>query len=188
MKRKKQTVPKATTWKDLMLHLYHDDISQDDIGMNDTAYESIPASQMRVGMTEVCQLTPVAKNIQAKLDQASQNLKGYGGQNAMRLDTVREGLRKQLNEQWKSFQEDPRVSDADLEDISEQLASVFAQAREKVNCRFGKNGGGGKFNGASRPRGGLSFAGKENMLRSDAAIEVFHLWLSCGCTYSHLLG
>lgn len=155
MQRTNQSKGKATTWIDLQLH--REGVDPKSIGYDDVDFDDIPSSQLSHGMHQIASITAAAQSLHEGLN-ASQKRASDG---KLKCDTrsydLRETSRKVFADDWKSFIEDAKVTDQDIDDLTEKMTLVFAEVRGKVNARYGKAGGGsGKMELYGQEGGGNS--------------------------------
>ena len=125
-----------------MLYQHYREGSDMEGEWNDVDNDFIDEMNMGVGMSEIVNLTPLALKLQADVENSAKK-RGLEDDNRFtRTDLARSSARKKFHDQWKSFIDDPRVSDEDIDHLSDQLSAVFSQMWDDINKRYPKVGGG----------------------------------------------
>ena len=140
MQRQHLTNPKATTWIDLELH--HSRVDPARIGLDDVTYDDIPMSQLSTGMDQIIGETTTAKKIKDGLEKVRKRDNNHIADGNWISECKKSEARKRFDEEWRSFFDDSKVTDLDIEEICVGIEKVFQDKRESINRKHGKEGGG----------------------------------------------
>ena len=98
-------------------------------------------SQRISGIHDYKQVSSANKQLQFSTANETLTEETFATHNTRSYDE-RKSLRKFITEGLKEFHEDSKCSDLDIEEIKDGIAQVFRRQRDKINARYGKNGGG----------------------------------------------
>ena len=109
--------------------------------MENVSYDELPLNQLSHGMHKIVNETRASRRLKSSIDRVS-NKKLKVGPDTHRSNDKVEKARKSLYAMLKEMEDDPRVTDTDIDAFTNGVKKLHSERMDVVNKRHGKKGGG----------------------------------------------